>query len=115
MQSIKPIPTIGDLRGNGSSDPISEEMPAGIDLLHDPMLNQGTAFSEEERERFGLRGFLPPRVITQDAQAQRVMENFNKKPSTLEKYTYMIDLEDRNENLFYRVVMDNIETMMPII
>ncbi|MFL7839298.1 MAG: NAD-dependent malic enzyme [Candidatus Promineifilaceae bacterium] len=90
-------------------------MPSGIDLLHNPMLNQGTAFTEEERERFGLRGFLPPRVITQEAQAQRVMENFHKRPGNIEKYVYMIDLEDRNENLFYRVVMDNIETMMPII
>ena len=94
---------------------LDSKMPGGIYLLHDPMLNQGTAFSEEERERFGLRGLLPPKVISQELQAQRVMENFNKKSNDLEKYTYMIDLEDRNENLFYRVVMDNIETMMPII
>ncbi len=94
---------------------LNSKMPTGIYLLHDPLLNQGTAFSEEERDRLGLRGLLPPRVISQDTQAARVMENFNKKPTDLEKYTYMIDLEDRNENLFYRVVMDNIETMMPII
>lgn len=94
---------------------LDSKMPGGIYLLHNPMLNQGTAFSEEERERFGLRGLLPPKVISQELQAQRVMENFNKKSNDLEKYTYMIDLEDRNENLFYRVVMDNIETMMPII
>lgn len=94
---------------------LTSKMPTGIYLLHDPLLNQGTAFSEEERDRLGLRGLLPPRVISQDTQAERVMENFNKKSNDLEKYTYMIDLEDRNENLFYRVVMDNIETMMPII
>ena len=101
---------------NSPSEQIAEsKMPTGIYLLHDPMLNQGTAFSEEERDRLGLRGLLPPRVISQEMQAQRVMENFHKKPNDLEKYTYMIDLEDRNENLFYRVVIDNIETMMPII
>jgi malate dehydrogenase (oxaloacetate-decarboxylating)(NADP+) len=115
MQATKTISKTIDLQDFEPIDIVSDEMPSGIDLLHDPMLNQGTAFTEEERERFGLRGFLPPRVITQEAQAQRVMENFHKKPGNLEKYVYMIDLEDRNENLFYRVVMDNIETMMPII
>jgi malate dehydrogenase (oxaloacetate-decarboxylating)(NADP+) len=94
---------------------IENKMPTGIYLLHDPMLNQGTAFTEEERERLGLRGLLPPRVISQELQAKRVMENFHKKTNDLEKYTYMIDLEDRNENLFYKVVMENIEIMMPII
>ncbi|MFN2125859.1 MAG: oxaloacetate-decarboxylating malate dehydrogenase, partial [Candidatus Promineifilaceae bacterium] len=115
MQATKTLPTGDDLQDFGPLDLVSDEMPSGIDLLHNPMLNQGTAFTEEERERFGLRGFLPPRVITQEAQAQRVMENFHKRPGNIEKYVYMIDLEDRNENLFYRVVMDNIETMMPII
>ena len=91
------------------------KMPHGIYLLHDPFLNQGTSFTLEERERLGLRGLLPPRVISQELQAERILKNFNKKSNDLEKYTYMIDLEDRNENLFYRVVMDNIETMMPII
>ena len=115
MQATKIPPTTTNFDGYQPSTPISDEMPSGMDLLHNPMLNQGTAFTEEERERFGLRGFLPPRVITQEAQAQRVMENFHKRPGNIEKYVYMIDLEDRNENLFYRVVMDNIETMMPII
>jgi len=115
MQATKTLPTGDDLQDFGPLDLVSDEMPSGIDLLHNPMLNQGTAFTEEERERFGLRGFLPPRVITQEAQAQRVMENFHKRPGNIEKYVYLIDLEDRNENLFYRVVMDNIETMMPII
>jgi malate dehydrogenase (oxaloacetate-decarboxylating)(NADP+) len=94
---------------------IESKMPTGIYLLHNPMLNQGTSFTEQERERLGLRGLLPPRVISQELQEQRVMDNFLKKPNDLEKYTYMIDLQDRNENLFYKVVMDNIEVMMPII
>ena len=93
----------------------ASDMPTGVDLLHDPMLNQGTAFTEEERKVLGLRGLLPPRIRSQEIQVKRVMENFHKKANTLEKYVYMIDLEDRNENLFYRVVIDNIELMMPII
>ena len=99
-----------------STEPtVESKMPTGIYLLHNPMLNQGTSFTEQERERLGLRGLLPPRIISQELQAQRVMDNFLKKPNDLEKYTYMIDLQDRNENLFYKVVMENIEVMMPII
>jgi malate dehydrogenase (oxaloacetate-decarboxylating)(NADP+) len=94
---------------------IPSDLPTGMELLHNPILNQGTAFSPEERELLGLCGLLPPRVSTQEMQAKRVIQNFHKKPNDLEKYVYLIELEDRNENLFYRVVMDNIEEMMPII
>ncbi len=87
----------------------------GIDLLHDPALNKGTAFTEEERDALGLRGLLPPYVHTQEEQVRRVMENFSRKPNDLEKYIHMIALQDRNETLFYRVVLDHIEEMMPII
>jgi malate dehydrogenase (oxaloacetate-decarboxylating)(NADP+) len=94
---------------------VPKDLPTGIELLHNPILNQGTAFTQEERELLGLCGLLPPRVNTQERQAERVVANFRKKPNDLEKYVYLIDLEDRNENLFYRVVIDNIEEMMPII
>lgn len=87
----------------------------GIDLLHNPALNKGTAFSEEERDALGLRGLLPPHVHTQEEQVLRVMENFRRKPNDLEKYIHMIALQDRNETLFYRVVLDHLEEMMPII
>ncbi len=94
---------------------VPKDLPTGIELLHNPILNQGTAFSHEERDLLGLCGLLPPRVNTQEKQAERVLVNFRKKPNDLEKYVHLIDLEDRNENLFYRVVIDNIEEMMPII
>lgn len=99
----------------GAVDQPASEMPHGYDLLHKPLLNKGTAFTEAEREALGLHGLLPPCVSTQAIQADRIMENFHNKPNTLEKYIFMLALEDRNENLFYRVVMDNLETMMPII
>ncbi len=94
---------------------LDASLPRGINLLQNPAYNKGTAFTEEERNQLGLRGLLPPRVHTQAEQVIRVMENFRKKPTDLERYIYMIALQDRNETLFYRVVMDNLESMMPII
>ncbi len=90
-------------------------MPAGSDLLHDPRWNKSTAFTEAERDRFGLRGLLPPRVFTQEEQQGRVLRSFRAKTSPLEKYIYLISLQDRNEQLFYRTVIDHIDEMMPVI
>ena len=87
----------------------------GYELLQNPRINKGTAFTDEERDELGLRGLLPPRVFSQDDQLKRVMENFRKKSTDLEKYIYMIALQDRNENLFYRAIIDNLNEMMPII
>ncbi len=87
----------------------------GVDLLHNPALNKGTAFSKEERKALRLEGLLPPHVSSQEEQVLRVMENFHRKPDNLERYIHMIALQDRNETLFYRVVLDHIEEMMPII
>jgi malate dehydrogenase (oxaloacetate-decarboxylating)(NADP+) len=87
----------------------------GFELLHNPEINKGTAFTETEREAMGLRGLLPPRVFSQAEQEMRVLENFDRKPNDLEKYIYMISLDDRNETLFYRVVINNLAKMMPII
>ncbi len=87
----------------------------GVDLLHDPMLNKGTAFTDAERDALGIRGLLSPRVTTQAAQVTRVLDSFRRKTSDLEKYIYLISLLERNETLFYRMVMDNLSEMMPII
>jgi malate dehydrogenase (oxaloacetate-decarboxylating)(NADP+) len=87
----------------------------GVDLLHDPLLNKGTAFTAAERDALGVRGLVPPRITTQVDQVTRVLGSFRRKPSDLEKYIYLISLQERNESLFYRVVMDNLNEMMPII
>ncbi|MCG6987101.1 MAG: NAD-dependent malic enzyme [Gemmatimonadetes bacterium] len=92
-----------------------KDFPRGVRLLHDPIRNKGTAFTEPERETFGLRGLLPPRVLTQELQAQRVMADLRRKPSDLERYLALNALQDRNEMLFYRVVLDHVEELMPII
>jgi len=78
-------------------------------------LNKGTAFTQKERDKLALRGLLPPRVHTQEEQMRRVLANVRKKSSDLERYIFMIGLQDRNETLFYRTVLDHLEEMMPII
>ncbi len=87
----------------------------GVALLHDPLFNKGTAFTDAERDALGLRGLLPPRVATQDQQLERVLGNFRRKENALEKYIYLISLQERNESLFYRLVMEHLDEMMPII
>lgn len=91
------------------------ERPVGVEILHDPVRNKGTAFTDAERDELGIRGLLPPRVHTQNLQVLRVMENLNAKPTDLEKYIFLVALQDRNERLFYRVVMDNLQEIMPVI
>jgi len=89
--------------------------PTGAALLRDPVLNKDAAFTEEEREILGIRGLLPARVQTMEEQVMRTLENFRGKPNDIEKYVFMISLQERNKTLFYRVVMDYIEEMMRII
>jgi malate dehydrogenase (oxaloacetate-decarboxylating)(NADP+) len=90
-------------------------LPHGEALLHDPLLNKGTAFTDAERALLGLRGLLPPHVHTLEEQMARVMDNYRNKQTDLERYIHLVSLQDRNETLFYRVVGDHIEEMMPII
>jgi malate dehydrogenase (oxaloacetate-decarboxylating)(NADP+) len=90
-------------------------MVSGVDLLHDPILNKGIAFTEQERDALGLRGLLPPRVSSQEEQISRAIENLRAKPSDLERYIFMIALQDRDETLFYRTLLDHLEELMPII
>ena len=92
-----------------------DELPKGSQILHEPLLNKGSAFSLRERDALNLNGLLPPRVLTIDEQKKRIMENFKNKHDDLEKYIFLIALQDRNETLFYKTVTDEIETMMPII
>ena len=89
--------------------------PRGLALLRDPLLNKGIAFSEEEREALGLRGFLPAAVMSMQAQVERVLMNLRNLPSELEKYVALNSLHDRNEALFFRVVCDHIDEIQPLI
>jgi malate dehydrogenase (oxaloacetate-decarboxylating)(NADP+) len=104
---MRTIPTIGDQ--------LIAQPPRGLALLDDPILNKGTAFSLEERERYGLEGLLPPSVEGIDRQVERVMEHLGMKQSDLERYIYLTGLLDRNETLFYRVVMSDPARFIPIL
>jgi len=87
----------------------------GVKILHDPVRNKGTAFTDADREALNLTGLLPPRVHSPAEQELRVLGNIRNLPTDLDRYLYLIALQDRNEMLFYRVVMHNIEEMMPLI
>jgi malate dehydrogenase (oxaloacetate-decarboxylating)(NADP+) len=89
--------------------------PRPVDYLHDPRLNKGTGFTAAERDALGLRGLLPPRLFNQDEQQARILENLRQKPTALEKYIYLASLADRNEHLYYKVLIDHIEETMPIV
>ena len=94
---------------------IDANSPRGIALLRDPLLNKGTAFTEQERDTLGLRGLLPAHVLSMEAQAKRVMTNLRRLPNDLEKYVALNALHDRNEALFFRIVCDNIDEIQPLI
>lgn len=91
------------------------ELHRGVKILHDPVRNKGTAFTDAERDYLKLRGLLPPRQHSPAEQELRVLNNVREKPTDLERYLYLVALQDRNETLFYRVLMNNIEEMMPLI
>jgi len=95
--------------------PLPEWFPRGVALLRNPSLNKGTGFTEKEREVLGLRGLLPPHVSTQEIQVERILENFNRLQTPLSKYILIESLQDRNEALFFRVIMEHPDEMMPII
>jgi len=87
----------------------------GLDLLLDPILNKGSAFPRDERRALGLEGLLPPGVMTLDDQLRRVVENYDRKTTDLERYIYLAALHDRNETLFYRFLGERIDALLPIV
>jgi malate dehydrogenase (oxaloacetate-decarboxylating)(NADP+) len=87
----------------------------GMQLLQDPVLNKGTAFSEAERDALGIRGLLPPHVSSQDQQVARVLENLRRQPTDLDKYIDLTALHDRNESLFFRILVDHPDETTPIV
>jgi len=87
----------------------------GFDVLHDPTLNKGTAFTQEERSKYKLHGLLPPGISDPEVQLQRVVENVRRKGFDIEKYIFLSALQSRNERLYYRLIMEHIEEIMPII
>ncbi len=87
----------------------------GRSLLINPFTNKGTAFTARERDELDLWGLLPAAICTIEQQLQRTYESFQAKPNDLEKFIYLTSLHDRNETLFFRLVLDHIDEMMPIV
>ena len=104
-----------ETRGRARALSAIGKSPRGMGVLRDPLLNHGTGFSEKERDQLGLRGLLPPTVLPMKAQAERVLTNLRSAPDDLEKYVALNALHDRNEALFFRVVVDNIDEIQPLI
>jgi malate dehydrogenase (oxaloacetate-decarboxylating) len=86
-----------------------------MELLDSPLLNKGTAFGDEERTAFRLHGLLPPHIETLDEQAVRAYEAFDRKTDDLERHIYLRALQDTNEVLFYRLLLEHIGEMMPLV
>ncbi len=87
----------------------------GTDLLLDPIYNKGTAFTQEERKLLNLEGLLPPHTLTLEEQKTKILGTVRSKNTDIEKYIYLMSLQDRNETLFYRLLTEEIEEFMPII
>jgi malate dehydrogenase (oxaloacetate-decarboxylating)(NADP+) len=87
----------------------------GIDILHDPVLNKATAYTEAERQALGLVGLVPDATESEDLQLRRVLQQLATKPTDLERYIYLISLLDNDETLFYRTVMSDPARFLPIV
>ena len=101
-----------------SSVKVSTVVPgqvSGMDYLRNPKLFKGMAFTLEERQTLGIHGLLPPRIKTQEEMAEHSMRNLRRFEDPLNKYMYMADLLERNEKLFYKILSENTEELMPIV
>jgi malate dehydrogenase (oxaloacetate-decarboxylating)(NADP+) len=88
---------------------------SGVDILHDPTWNKGTGFNEYERDALRLRGLLPPSYRNIEDQKARVLKHLEKEPSNEHKNMYLQDLQNRNETLYFRTLVDHIEEMAPLV
>lgn len=87
----------------------------GVGILHDPLWNKGTAFNFYERDRLGLRGLLPPCERSIDQQKERVLKHLENLEGNVAKNLYLQDLQNRNETLYFRTLVDHIEEMAPLV
>lgn len=87
----------------------------GVNILHDPLLSKGTAFSIAERERLSIRGLVPPRCQEMDKQLLRVKRNLDACETPLAKFVFLAALHDRNETLYYKIIMEHLEELAGII
>ncbi|MED6145485.1 NADP-dependent malic enzyme [Stylosanthes scabra] len=95
--------------------PWAFSVSSGCTLLRDPRYNKGLAFTEKERDAHYLRGLLPPAVFNQELQEKRLMHNLRQYEVPLHRYMALMDLQERNERLFYKLLIDNVEELLPVV
>ncbi|XVF48586.1 hypothetical protein PTKIN_Ptkin03bG0202300 [Pterospermum kingtungense] len=95
--------------------PWTVSVASGYSLMRDPRHNKGLAFIEKERDAHYLRGLLPPVVLTQELQEKKLMHNLRQYKVPLQRYMAMMDLQERNERLFYKLLIDNVEELLPVV
>ncbi|MGA7522987.1 MAG: NAD-dependent malic enzyme [Acidobacteriaceae bacterium] len=100
---------------NAEQEPVTRTKLYGFTLLNHPRLNKGTAFTEEERDAFELHGLLPPHLGTLAEQIERRRKVFDALETPFEKYSFMRDLQDINETLFYALILSDVQAFMPIV
>ncbi|XP_012077390.1 NADP-dependent malic enzyme isoform X1 [Jatropha curcas] len=95
--------------------PWTVSVASGYTLLRDPRHNKGLAFNEKERDAHYLRGLLPPALLTQELQEKKLMQLLRQYKVPLQRYMAMMDLQERNERLFYKLLIDNVEELLPVV
>ena len=113
--AVVPTPTGPLDAGSSPQLPALRVALRGREILNNPRLNKGSAFPEHERRLLGLEGLLPPGIATPQKQAERAYSNIMAKPDPLERYIGLVALQDRNETLFYRILIEHLEELLPII
>ncbi|KAH0704714.1 hypothetical protein KY285_018992 [Solanum tuberosum] len=112
---------VGDVYGEDSATedqtitPWNFSVASGYSLLRNPHYNKGLAFSEKERDSHYLRGLLPPVVFNHELQVKKLMNNLRQYDVPLQRYMAMMDLQERNERLFYKLLMENVEELLPVV
>ncbi|CAI9114210.1 OLC1v1014874C1 [Oldenlandia corymbosa var. corymbosa] len=112
---------VGDVYGEDTATedqsitPWTVSVASGYPLLRDPHFNKGLAFTEKEKDAHYLRGLLPPVVVSQEIQVKKMMANIRQYQVPLQRYMAMMDLQERNERLFYKLLIDNVEELLPVV
>ena len=113
-QSRKGMEMKGQLQHTESNETYYISL-SGYDLINSPRLNKGTAFSDHERDVFDLHGLLPPHVGSLDEQIERRIQALRDQPNSFNKYSFLRDLQDANETLFYALLLRHVEEMLPLV
>ena len=87
----------------------------GLGVVHDPWSNKGTGFPLAERDRLRIRGLVPPRTLSLEVQVEKMKLAIEQKATALEKHSFLSELQDRNETLYFRLLIDNLEALAPIV